>query len=56
MWMNAELHAAISACYDDADVGAMAVTGAGRGFCAGVDIRDNFKARMSRAYGKSPQP
>ena len=44
--MNAELHAAISACNDDAEVGAIVVTGAGRGFCAGADIRDNFKARM----------
>ena len=44
--MNAELHAAISACNNDAEVGAIVVTGAGRGFCAGADIRDNFKARM----------
>ena len=49
--MNAELQAAISACNDDADVGAMVVTGAGRGFCAGADIRDSFKARMSRTDG-----
>ena len=45
--MNAEMHAAISACNDDAEVGAIVVTGAGRGFCAGADIRDNFKARMA---------
>ena len=45
--MNAEMHAAISACNDDAEVGAIVVTGAGRGFCAGADIRDNFKARMN---------
>ena len=44
--MSAELQAAISACNDDPDVGAMVVTGAGRGFCAGADIRDSFKARM----------
>ncbi len=45
--MSAELQAAISACNDDPDVGAMVVTGAGRGFCAGADIRDSFKARMT---------
>lgn len=44
--MHRDLHAAISDCNDDADVGAMVVTGAGRGFCAGADIQDNFKARM----------
>ena len=45
--MGGELHAAISALNDDPDVGAIVVTGAGRGFCAGADIRDNFKARMN---------
>ncbi len=49
--MGRELHGAISALNDDPDVGAMVVTGAGRGFCAGADIRDNFKARMD-ASGK----
>ena len=44
--MSAELHTAISGCNDDPEVGAIVVTGAGRGFCAGADIRDNFKARM----------
>ncbi len=44
--MSRELHAAINACNDDAEVGAMVVTGAGRGFCAGADIRDSFKTRM----------
>ena len=44
--MHVDLHAAISDCNDDADVGAMVITGAGRGFCAGADIQDNFKARM----------
>lgn len=47
--MSAELHRAISDCNDDAGVGAMVVTGAGRGFCAGADIRDNFKAQMDGA-------
>ena len=44
--MQAELHAAISACNDDPEVGAIVVTGAGRGFCAGADIRDSFKAQL----------
>ena len=44
--MNAELHAAITACNDDTEVGAIVVTGAGRGFCAGADIRDSFKAQL----------
>ena len=44
--MSRELHAAINALNDAPDVGAMVVTGAGRGFCAGADIRDNFKSRM----------
>ena len=50
--MGGELHAAISALNDDPDVGAMVVTGAGRGFCAGADIRDNFKARMDSTGGE----
>ena len=45
--MHADLHAAITDCNNDPDVGAMVVTGAGRGFCAGADIKDNFKARMT---------
>ena len=47
--MHRDLHAAITDCNEDANVGAMVVTGAGRGFCAGADIRDNFKARMEDA-------
>ena len=44
--MNAELIHAIERCNADAGIGAIVVTGAGRGFCAGADIRDSFKARM----------
>ena len=47
--MNRELCAAIADCNDDAAVGAIVVTGAGRGFCAGADIRDSFRARMESA-------
>ena len=44
--MHAELFDAITLCNDDPDIGAIVVTGAGRGFCAGADIRDNFQARI----------
>jgi len=50
--MNRELHAAISSLNDDPEVGALVVTGAGRGFCAGADIKDNFKARMDASGGE----
>ena len=44
--MNAELVEAVNSCNDDSEVGAIVFTGAGRGFCAGADIRDNFQARL----------
>ncbi len=44
--MSAELYDAISTANDNPQVGAMIVTGAGRGFCAGADIKENFKARL----------
>lgn len=44
--MNMELQNAVQSCNDDPNVGAMVITGAGRGFCAGADIKDNFKARI----------
>ena len=44
--MNAELVEAVTLCNDDPEVGAIVFTGAGRGFCAGADIRDNFQARL----------
>lgn len=47
--MSAELYDAIRAANDSAQVGAIVVTGAGRGFCAGADIKDNFKARLDAA-------
>lgn len=43
--MGAELSDAVSRANDDDDVIAMVVTGAGRGFCAGADIQDVFKAQ-----------
>lgn len=43
--MTAELVQAIEAANDDTAVGAIVITGAGRGFCAGADIEAVFKAR-----------
>jgi len=43
--MGAELSDAVSRANDDDDVIAIVVTGAGRGFCAGADIQDVFKAQ-----------
>lgn len=44
--MSAELADAIEAANDDNSVGAIVVTGEGRGFCAGADISDTFNARL----------
>lgn len=44
--MSLELQDAIQSSNDDSEVGAMVFTGAGRGFCSGADIRDNFQARI----------
>jgi enoyl-CoA hydratase/carnithine racemase len=44
--MSAELTHAIEAADQDPDVGAVVVTGAGRGFCAGADIEATFNAQL----------
>jgi len=44
--MSAELTEAIEAADADAAVGAVVVTGAGRGFCAGADISAVFDAQL----------
>ena len=36
--MNAEIADAITRCNDDDGVGAVVITGAGRGFCSGADM------------------
>ncbi|MEQ8483646.1 MAG: enoyl-CoA hydratase-related protein [Pseudomonadales bacterium] len=51
--MSAELTDAINYCNDSDSVGAMLITGEGRGFCAGADIGDTFKARLD---GADPAP
>ncbi len=50
--MSEELTDAISACNEDSGIGAMVITGAGRGFCAGADIKQNFQARID---GQDPE-
>jgi enoyl-CoA hydratase/carnithine racemase len=44
--MASEQADAIRTANDDDDVGAIVVTGAGRGFCSGADMRDTFKTRL----------
>ena len=50
--MSNELTHAIEAINDDPQLGAIIVTGAGRGFCAGADIEQGFKARLD---GEDPE-
>jgi enoyl-CoA hydratase/carnithine racemase len=44
--MASEQAHAIRAANDDELVGAIVMTGAGRGFCAGADMQDTFKSRL----------
>ncbi|HEV7762379.1 MAG TPA: enoyl-CoA hydratase-related protein [Acidimicrobiales bacterium] len=45
--MAAELAQAMTSANRDPDVGAMVLTGAGRGFCAGADMEDTFSVRIA---------
>ena len=54
--MSAELVDAIEAADADAAVGAVVVTGAGRGFCAGADISAVFDAQLCRATPAAAAP
>jgi enoyl-CoA hydratase/carnithine racemase len=57
--MHGELSDVIARCNADSNVGALVLTGAGRGFCAGADIKDNFQARLegtARAEPPSERP
>jgi enoyl-CoA hydratase/carnithine racemase len=47
--MSAEQVDAIQDANSDRDVGAIIVTGAGRGFCAGADIKGNFQSRLNQS-------
>jgi enoyl-CoA hydratase/carnithine racemase len=44
--MTGELVRAIDAAEEDPGIGAIVVTGAGRGFCAGADIEATFQAQL----------
>ena len=44
--MASEQADAIRGANDDDDIGAIVMTGTGRGFCAGADMRDTFKTRL----------
>jgi len=49
--MAAEQAHAIGRANDDRAIGAIVMTGAGRGFCAGADMQDTFQTRID---GKDP--
>lgn len=54
--MSAEMADAIQRANADPDVGAIVVTGAGRGFCAGADVRDAFQRRIdARERGREEE-
>lgn len=54
--MSAELSHAITACNDDDDIGAILVTGAGRGFCAGADIGGEFARQLDSRPARPAAP
>jgi enoyl-CoA hydratase/carnithine racemase len=54
--MSAELVDAIEAADANASVGAVVVTGAGRGFCAGADVSAVFDAQLSGEASSAPPP
>jgi 2-(1,2-epoxy-1,2-dihydrophenyl)acetyl-CoA isomerase len=52
--MSREMSRAILAANDDPSVGAVVLTGAGRGFCAGADISGEFGAQLDRRDAEPP--
>jgi 2-(1,2-epoxy-1,2-dihydrophenyl)acetyl-CoA isomerase len=53
--MAAEMTDAISRCNDDNGIGAIVLTGAGRGFCAGADISGFNQAIEARESGRQEE-
>ena len=53
--MRDELLHAMDRVNNDPDMGAMVITGAGRGFCAGADIGAMFKTRLDDDEPKRPE-
>ena len=51
--MMAELTSAVKAANDDRSIGAIVVTGAGRGFCAGADIAAVFESQRHGEHESS---
>jgi 2-(1,2-epoxy-1,2-dihydrophenyl)acetyl-CoA isomerase len=49
--MNGEMLDAIESCNEDPGIGAIIITGAGRGFCAGADVRGFNKSIEARETG-----
>ena len=56
--MGSEMESALKAGNEDDDVDAFVVTGAGRGFCAGADIKELFQAQAEsgEVRGGSREP
>ncbi|HEX5939347.1 MAG TPA: enoyl-CoA hydratase-related protein [Dehalococcoidia bacterium] len=53
--MAAEITDAISRCNEDSGIGAIVITGAGRGFCAGADISGFNQAIEARESGEQEE-
>ncbi len=54
--MGAELSNAVTDCNNDASIGAIIITGVGRGFCAGADIETVFKAGLDGNSAENEHP
>jgi enoyl-CoA hydratase/carnithine racemase len=54
--MSRELISAITSADEDPTVGAIVVTGAGRGFCAGADIGGEFASKLDDRNATAPKP
>jgi enoyl-CoA hydratase/carnithine racemase len=54
--MSNEMVHAIEGCNDNPEIGAIIITGEGRGFCAGADIEQGFKAQLDGADTSSEGP
>ena len=53
--MSAELLDAFGRANDDNNIASIVVTGAGRGFCAGADVRDSFQRGLDNPNERQPE-
>ncbi|WP_084397695.1 enoyl-CoA hydratase/isomerase family protein [Henriciella aquimarina] len=53
--MSRELGEAITAANEDEDIGAIVMTGEGRGFCAGADMKAYFQSNIEESETKAHQ-